>query len=82
MKDTVERGQVVDVQTGAVKACKGKGGLQASAIGSCVAVAAYDPRARVGVLAHVNPPSLLWAPVKGGKVRYTVRLSQSKKFKA
>jgi len=34
-----------------------------------------------GVLAHVNPPSLRWPLVKGGKVRYSVRLSQNKEFK-
>jgi len=48
--------EVIDVHTGDVKVCKGEKILQASAIGSCVAVAAFDSAARVGGMAHVMLP--------------------------
>ncbi len=41
------------VDSGEVAACKGHGVLQASAIGSCVVVVAYDPDCHVGGMAHV-----------------------------
>ncbi len=44
------------VNSGEVKACRGEGILQASAIGSCVVVAAYDPDSAVGGMAHVMLP--------------------------
>ncbi len=46
----------VSVSSGEVKACKGDGILRASAIGSCVLVAAVDPGAGVGGMAHVMLP--------------------------
>jgi chemotaxis protein CheD len=48
----------VSVDSGHVDARKGKGILRASAIGSCVVVAAYDPASRVGSLAHVMLPGV------------------------
>jgi chemotaxis protein CheD len=53
MKDTL---QEIFVSSGEVKACKGEGILQSSAIGSCVVVAAYDPDSAVGGMAHVMLP--------------------------
>lgn len=46
----------VDVSTGEVKALKDRGILSSSAFGSCVGVVAYDPRNRVGALAHIMLP--------------------------
>ena len=45
-----------DVDSGEDKACRGKGILRANAIGSCVGVAAHDPDAGVGGMAHVMLP--------------------------
>ncbi len=44
------------VGSGEVRACRGEGILRASAIGSCVAVAAYDSGSGVGGMAHVMLP--------------------------
>jgi len=44
------------VNTVEVRTLKGEGILRASAIGSCVAVAAYDPQSGVGGMAHVMLP--------------------------
>ena len=46
----------VSVCSGQVQACKGQVILRASAIGSCVVVAAYEPNALVGGMAHVMLP--------------------------
>lgn len=46
------------VNTGEVKVSKGGGILRASAIGSCVVVAMYDPVSRVGGMAHVMLPGV------------------------
>ena len=48
--------EIVDVHTGDVAARRGDGVLQASAIGSCVVVAAFDRAAGVGGMAHVMLP--------------------------
>jgi len=48
-------GTTLDVSTGELRAAKG-GLLRASAIGSCVAVALYDPVVKLGGLAHVMLP--------------------------
>jgi chemotaxis protein CheD len=46
----------VDVPTGEVAARRGAAVLQASAIGSCVVVAAFDRASRVGGMAHAMLP--------------------------
>ncbi|MFO7899694.1 MAG: chemotaxis protein CheD [Planctomycetota bacterium] len=46
----------LSVSSGEVKTCQGTGLLRASAIGSCVVVAALDPAAAVGGMAHVMLP--------------------------
>jgi len=54
--------KIVDVQIGQVKAGKGKVILQSKAIGSCVAIVAYDAIKSIGALAHVMLPGR--APAK------------------
>ena len=47
---------IIDVQMGQVKTAKGKVILQSKAIGSCIAIVAYDPTRNIGSLAHVMLP--------------------------
>ena len=54
--------EIVDVQIGQVKADKGKVILQSKAIGSCIAIVAYDTAKNAGALAHVMLPGK--APVR------------------
>jgi len=53
---------IIDVQIGQVKADRGKVILQSKAIGSCVAIVAYDATKNIGALAHVMLPGR--APAK------------------
>ncbi len=48
--------EIVDVQIGQIKAGKGKILLRSTAIGSCVAIAAYDGTKKIGALAHIMLP--------------------------
>lgn len=48
--------RIVDVYTGEVKAGGNNTLLKSTAIGSCVVIAAYDSKKKVGVLAHVMLP--------------------------
>jgi len=48
--------KIIDVQIGEVKAGQGKVILNSKAIGSCVAIAAYDRERKTGALAHVMLP--------------------------
>lgn len=60
---TVMDEQIVTVGLGEVRTAAGSNGvLLALGLGSCVAVALYDPKARVGGMAHVVLP----APPDGG----------------
>ncbi len=63
--------KIVDVQIGQVKAGKGKVILKSNAIGSCVAIVAYDAIKSIGALAHVMLPGS--APDKKAveKTKYT-----------
>ncbi len=63
--------KIVDVQIGQVKAGKGKVILQSKAIGSCVAIVAYDAIKSIGVLAHVMLPGRAPAKKKVEKTKYT-----------
>ena len=63
--------KIVDVQIGQVKAGKGKVILQSKAIGSCVAIVAYDATKNVGALAHVMLPGAAPAKKKVEKTKYT-----------
>lgn len=63
--------EIIDVQIGEVKAEKRKVILQSKAIGSCIAVIAYDAVQNIGAIAHVMLPGA--APVDkkfGEKTKY------------
>lgn len=63
--------KLIDVQIGEVKARQGKVLLKSAAIGSCLAIVAYDAVKGVGGIAHVMLPGR--APVKrepGERTRY------------
>ncbi|MFC1676475.1 chemotaxis protein CheD [Planctomycetota bacterium] len=46
----------IDVQIGEVRTCRGEAIMRTRAIGSCIAIAAYDPTQRIGSLAHAMLP--------------------------
>jgi chemotaxis protein CheD len=48
--------EIIDVNTGQVKLGRGKVLLRSLAIGSCIAVAAYDSKAGIGAMAHIMLP--------------------------
>ena len=48
--------KVIDVQIGEVKAGRGKLMVQSKAIGSCIAIVAYDGTKNIGALAHIMLP--------------------------
>jgi len=61
----------ININTGEVAVCRGKFVLRAMAIGSCVVVAAYDPKAKVAGMAHIMLPGR--APEKSSKkTKYAV----------
>jgi len=62
--------EIVDVQIGQVKAGKGEVILQSKAIGSCIAIAAYDAVKNVGALAHVMLPGSAPAKKAVKKTKY------------
>lgn len=54
--------KTIDVQIGQVEAGRDKVILQSNAIGSCIAIAAYDATRNIGAMAHVMLPGS--APLK------------------
>jgi chemotaxis protein CheD len=61
--------EIIDVNTGQVRLGKGNVILRSLAIGSCIAVAAYDSQKKIGALAHIMLPGN--APKKSPeKTRY------------
>jgi chemotaxis protein CheD len=65
--------KTVDVQIGQVKADRGQVVLKSSAIGSCIAVVAYDAAKKAGAMAHIMLPGEAPAGKKGaGKTKYAV----------
>ena len=48
--------KVIDVQIGEIKAGRGKLMLQSKAIGSCIAIVAYDAIKKIGAMAHIMLP--------------------------
>ncbi len=48
--------KIIDVNTGSVKVGRAGVMLRSSAIGSCVVIAAYDSRKKVGAIAHIMLP--------------------------
>ena len=66
-------GKIIYVEIGQVKAGSGKVILQSKAIGSCVAIVAYDATKHIGALAHVMLPGKAPASKKGAeKTKYAV----------
>ncbi len=62
---------IIDVQIGQVKVEQGKAILKSTAIGSCVAIVAYDATKKIGALAHVMLPGRAAVGKKlGVKTRY------------
>jgi chemotaxis protein CheD len=62
--------KVIDIQTGQVKAGRGKVILQSRAIGSCIAIVAYDATKNVGALAHIMLPGRAPARKEFEKTKY------------
>src|SRR4030042_1539507 len=50
--------KIIDVNTGEVKAAVEKGILRSVGIGSCVVVAAYNLRRKIGGMAHIMLPGI------------------------
>ena len=48
--------KVIDVNTGEVKVGRGRLILRAIAIGSCIVIAAYDRKRKIGAMAHIMLP--------------------------
>lgn len=49
--------RIIDVQTGEVRTVQGKVTLKSRAIGSCIAIVAYDSINNIGAMAHTMLPS-------------------------
>ncbi|MCP4709506.1 MAG: chemotaxis protein CheD [Planctomycetes bacterium] len=47
---------IINVQIGEIQAARGNAVLETSGIGSCIAIAAYDPPHKAGALAHIMLP--------------------------
>ncbi|HHE37811.1 MAG TPA: hypothetical protein ENL20_04480 [Candidatus Cloacimonetes bacterium] len=62
--------KIIYAQTGEVKSGKKDTILRSSAIGSCLAIAAYDKNIQVGALAHVMLPGKAPEHKKNQKTRY------------
>ena len=61
--------EIIDVNTGEVKVGSGRVILRSVAIGSCVVIAAYDCKKKIGAMAHIMLPGS--APKKSReKTRY------------
>jgi len=60
----------VAVRLGEIRVARGEGILQAVGLGSCVAAILYDPRERVGGLAHIMLPVELRTRVPAPVGRY------------
>lgn len=59
--------EIIDVQIGEVRVNQGKVILQSRAIGSCIAIVAYDAAKRIGAMAHVMLPGIAPSDKKGGE---------------
>jgi len=61
---------IIAVHTGEIKASKKDIIFKSSAIGSCIAIAAYDAKEKVGALAHTMLPGKALAGGKYQKKKY------------
>jgi len=48
--------RAIDVNTGQIHLANGDGVLRSVALGSCIAVVAYDPKKKIGAIAHIMLP--------------------------
>jgi len=48
--------RVIDVNTGQIGIARGNGILRSVALGSCIAVVAYDVKKKIGAIAHIMLP--------------------------
>jgi chemotaxis protein CheD len=62
--------KIIDVQIGQVEADRGKVILQSKAIGSCIAIVAYDAAKNIGAMAHVMLPGSAPAKKATEKTKY------------
>jgi len=62
--------KTIDVQIGQVEASRGKVILESKAIGSCIAIAAYDAARKIGAMAHVMLPGSAPSKRAGEKTKY------------
>ena len=67
MRNSDRTRKIIDVQIGQVTVGRGKVILQSKAIGSCIAICAYDVTKNIGSLAHVMLPGV--APAKKASER-------------
>ncbi len=63
--------KTIDVQIGQVEARRGKVILQSKALGSCIAIVAYDAARNIGALAHVMLPGSAPDSKTVEKTKYT-----------
>ncbi len=71
MEDDIYRERnIVEVSTGEIKFGYLNTILTVSAIGSCIAVAAYNMKKHIGALAHIMLPGIAPVHVKGNKRKY------------
>ena len=70
MRNCDKNQKVIDIQIGQVKAGRGKVILQSRAIGSCIAVVAYDATKKTGALAHIMLPGRAPAMKAVEKTKY------------
>ena len=70
MRNYNKNQKVIDIQIGQVKAGSGKVILQSKAIGSCIALVAYDATKHIGALAHIMLPGRAPAKKAAEKNKY------------
>lgn len=63
--------KIIEVDTGDVKTGGSATLLVANAIGSCIAIVAYDPEQRIGGIAHIMLPGKAPLETDTPKTRYT-----------
>ena len=61
---------IINVQIGEIKAARGNAVLETSGIGSCIALATYDPIRKTGALAHIMLPGRCPPKKMDQKTRY------------
>lgn len=62
--------EVIDISTGAVEVAGAGAILRSNAIGSCIVIAAYDSRKKVGAMAHIMLPGRASKGADSKRTRY------------